>query len=94
MACKSASAVGSSRSDNACVCKWGYGLSLLVAIGALLRPPELLRPVLDRHLGRCVEPLVDRRGCPCPVTGSGRQDPQLSRRLAHSGPVARAVVRS
>ncbi len=35
-----------------------------------------------------------RRGCPCPVTGSGHQDPQLSRRLAHSGPVPRTVVRS
>ncbi len=35
-----------------------------------------------------------RRGRPCPVTGSGRQDPQLSRRLAHSGPVPRTVVRS
>ncbi len=33
-----------------------------------------------------------RRGRPCPVTGSGRQDPQLSRRLAHSGPVPRTVV--
>ncbi len=35
-----------------------------------------------------------RRGRPCPSTGSGRQDPQLSRRLAHSGPVPRTVVRS
>ncbi len=35
-----------------------------------------------------------RRGRPCPVTGSGRQDPQLSRRLAHSGPVPGTVVRS
>ncbi len=32
--------------------------SLLVAVGALLRPPELLRPVLNRHLGRHVEPLA------------------------------------
>ncbi len=36
----------------------------------------------------------DRGGRPCPVTGSGHQDPQLSRRLAHSGPIARTVVRS
>ncbi len=35
-----------------------------------------------------------RGGRPCPVTGSGHQDPQLSRRLAHSGPVPRTVVRS
>ncbi len=35
-----------------------------------------------------------RGGCPCPVMGSGHQDPQLSRRLAHYGPVTRAVVRS
>ncbi len=36
-------------------------------------------------------------GCrrrPYPVTGSGRQDPQLPRRLAHPGPIQRAVVRS
>ncbi len=34
------------------------------------------------------------RGRLCPVTGSGHHDPQLSRRLAHFGPVAKAVVRS
>ncbi len=161
----------------------GPGLRLLVAVDALLRPPELLRPVLKRQLGRRVEPLAGvrrpprpirapsrpgnrrsgpdasnpemlefalsqettrtasllppcllscfdpsptrtvptvcvrrsgvavqgpplralplspclhegRRGHPCPVMGSGRQDPQLSRRLAHSGPVPRTVVRS
>ncbi len=33
-------------------------------------------------------------GRPCPITGSGHQDPQLSRRLAHFGPVARTVVQS
>ncbi len=31
------------------------------------------------------------RGCPYPVTGSGRQDPQLPRRLAYSSPIQRAV---
>ncbi len=39
----------------------GTGLSLPVAVGALLRPPELLRPRLNRHLGRCVEPLAGER---------------------------------
>ncbi len=34
------------------------------------------------------------RGCPYPVTGSGRQDPQLPRRLAYSSPIQRAVGRS
>ncbi len=31
----------------------GPGLSLPVAVGALLRPPELLRPRPNRHIGRC-----------------------------------------
>ncbi len=31
----------------------------------LLCPPELLRPVLNRHLGRCVEPLAGARRPPC-----------------------------
>ncbi len=35
-----------------------------------------------------------RGGRTCPDTGSGHQDPQLSRRLAHYGPVTRGVVRS
>ena len=35
-----------------------------------------------------------RGGRPCPTLGSGHQDPQLSRRLAHYGPVPRGVVRS
>ncbi len=34
------------------------------------------------------------RGRPYPVTGSGRQDPQLPRRLAYSRPIQRAVGRS
>ncbi len=34
------------------------------------------------------------RGRPYPVTGSGRQDPQLPRRLAYSSPIQRAVGRS
>lgn len=35
-----------------------------------------------------------RGGRPCPTMGSGHQDPQLSRQLAHHGPVAREVVQS
>ncbi len=156
----------------------GPGLSLPVAVGALLHPPEPLRPRPNRHIGRCVEPLAGERrpprpsqapsrpgiceswtglctssrsrcwrtgawsnafspriglqrstwrtlstvcvrrsgmavqgpplwalpvspcvheGCrgrPYPVTGSGRQDPQLPRRLAYSSPIQRAVGRS
>ncbi len=34
------------------------------------------------------------RGCPYPVTKSGRQDPQLPRRLAYPSPIQRAVGRS
>ncbi len=34
------------------------------------------------------------RGRPYPVTGSGRQDPQLPRRLAYYSPIQRAVGRS
>ncbi len=34
------------------------------------------------------------KGRPCPVMGSWCQNPQLSRRLAHSGPVPRTVVQS
>ncbi len=35
-----------------------------------------------------------RRGRPYPASGSGRQGPQLPRRLAYLGPIQRAVVRS
>ncbi len=85
----------------------GPGLSLPVDVGALLRPPEPLRPRPNQHIGRRVEPLAGERalpvspcvheGCrgrPYPVTGSGRQDPQLPRRLAYSSPIQRAVGRS
>ncbi len=143
----------------------GPGLSLPVAVSALLRPPELLRPRPNRHIGQCVEPLAGERRpprpsqaptqrccsllflrrrreqrrsfpwwragrrifCfvlflfrmawqyrvlpfglslsprvftkiveerPYPVTGSGRQDPQLPRRLAYPSPIQRAVGRS
>ncbi len=43
-----------------------------------------------------VSPCVHKgcRGRPYPVTGSGRQDPQLPRRLAYSSPIQRAVGRS
>ncbi len=34
------------------------GLSLPVAVGTFLHPPELLRPVLNRHIDRRVEPLA------------------------------------
>ncbi len=52
------------------------GLSLLVAVGALLRPPELLRPALNRHLGCRVEPLAGAWHPPCPsqpLSCPGRQ---------------------
>ncbi len=45
----------------------GPGLSLPVAVGALLRPPELLRPRPNRHIGRCVEPLAGERRPPLPA---------------------------
>ncbi len=38
--------------------------SLLVAVGAFLSLPELLHPVLNRHLGRRVEPLAGARRPP------------------------------
>ncbi len=45
----------------------GPGLSLPVAVGALLRPPELLRPRLNRHIGRRVELLAGERCPPSPA---------------------------
>ncbi len=48
------------------------GLSLPVAVGALLRPPELLSPVLNRHLGRHVEPLAGKRRPPRPSQAPSR----------------------
>ncbi len=39
-------------------------LSLPVAVGTILHPPELLRPRLNRHLVRHVEPLVGERHSP------------------------------
>ncbi len=44
----------------------GAGLSLLIAVGALLRPPDLLCPVLNCHLGRRVKPLAGARRPLCP----------------------------
>ncbi len=41
-------------------------------MGALLRPPELLRPRLNRHLGRRVEPLAGERRPPRPTQASNR----------------------
>ncbi len=52
----------------------GSGLSLPVAVGALLRPPELLRPRLNRHLGRRIEPLAGER-----------RPPRSSQALSHPG---------
>ncbi len=58
----------------------GPGLSLAVAVGALLCPPELLRPRLNRHVGQRVKPLAGERRPPCPSqapsrTGSRRSGP-------------------
>ncbi len=50
----------------------GPGLSLPVAVGALLRPPELLRPRPNRYLGRRVEPLAGERHPLRPSQAPGR----------------------
>ncbi len=50
----------------------GPGLSLPVAVGALLRPPELLRPRPNRHLGRRVKPFAGERCPPCPSQAPSR----------------------
>ncbi len=50
----------------------GPGLRLLIAVDALLRPPELLRPVLKQQLGRRVEPLAGVRCPPCPIRAPSR----------------------
>ncbi len=50
----------------------GPGLSLPVAVGALLCPPELLRPRPNRHLGRRVEPLAGERRPPRPSQAPSR----------------------
>ncbi len=50
-------------------------------------PPLRALPVFP-----CVHEGCRRR--PYPVTGSGRQDPQLPRRLAYPSPIQRAVERS
>ncbi len=44
----------------------GPGLILPVAVGALLRPPQLLRPRPNRYLGRRAEPLAGERHSPRP----------------------------
>ncbi len=51
--------------DRSTVCVWGSGM-------AVQGPPLRALPVRP-----CLH--EDRGGCPCPVTGSGHQDPQLSR---------------
>ncbi len=50
----------------------GPGLSLPVAVGALLPPPEPLRPRPNRHIGRCVEPLAGERRPPRPSQAPSR----------------------
>ncbi len=50
----------------------GPGLSLPVAVGALLRPPELLCPRPNRHIGWCVEPLAGERRPPRPRKSTKR----------------------
>ncbi len=50
----------------------GPGLTLPVAVGALLRPPEPLRPRPNRHIGRCVEPLAGERRPPRPSQAPSR----------------------
>ncbi len=50
----------------------GPGLSLPVAVGALLRPPEPLRPRPNRHIGRRVEPLAGERRPPRPSQAPSR----------------------
>ncbi len=50
----------------------GPGLSLPVAVDALLRPPELLRPRPNRYLGRRVEPLAGERRPPRPSQAPSR----------------------
>ncbi len=57
----------------------GPGLSLPIAVGALLRPPELLHPRPNLYLGRRVEPLAGERRPPRPKApsrpGSRRSGP-------------------
>ncbi len=50
----------------------GPGLSLPVAVGALLHPPELLRPRPNRYLGRHIEPLAGERRPPRPSQAPSR----------------------
>ncbi len=50
----------------------GPGLGLPVAVGALRRPPEPLRPRPNRHIGRCVEPLAGERRPPRPSQAPSR----------------------
>ncbi len=61
----------------------GPGLSLPVAVGALLRPPEPLRPRPNRHIGRCVEPLAGERRPPHPSQAPSR--PGSRRSGPHAG---------
>ncbi len=62
--------------DRSTVCVRGSGM-------AVQGPPLRALPVRP-----CLH--EDRGGCPCPITGSGHQDPQLSQAWPH----ARTVMRS
>ncbi len=57
----------------------GPGLSLPVAVGALLRPPELLCPRSNRYLGRRVEPLAGEWRPPRPRQAPSRPGSRRSR---------------
>ncbi len=50
----------------------GPGLSLPIAVGALMRPPELLHPRLNRYHGLHVEPLAGERRPPRPSQAPSR----------------------
>ncbi len=83
------------------------GLSLPVAVGALLCPPELLRPRPNRYIGRRVEPLAGERRPPRPSQapirpGSRRSGPDagnlemlefaLSQEMARTAPSQRQRI--
>ncbi len=50
----------------------GPGLSLPVAVGTLLHPPELLRLRPNRYFGRRIEPLAGEWSPPCPSQAPSR----------------------
>ncbi len=64
----------------------GPGLSLPVAVGTLLRPPELLRPRPNRYLGRHVEPLAGERASSLSPTTHFASSQESTVRGRHSSP--------